>query len=149
MFNDFNEQEDENAPEPFRGLTKKKIYDLLARELVLPSKDSRCITKNYLYRIHNREVFCITKEVLLGFEAALHIDDFIKTSFYNVGYLIQRLDILLEQTGRPRLGFSSMTQPDDKWFCRILRYLDQANILGAFKGRVRNAVIPDCHSGRV
>jgi hypothetical protein len=149
MYNDFEDREDANVPDIFRGLTKNKVFDLVAREYVLPSKDSRSITKQYLYQVHQGEVFRITKEVLLGFEATLQTDDFIKTPFYNVGYLIQRLDILLQQTGRRQLGFPAGVQPDDKWFTRILRYLDQFNILGAFKSRVRNAQPPNSHAGRV
>lgn len=149
MFNDFEDENPNNIPDIFRGLTKTKIFEIVNRDWVLPSKYSRCTSKQYLYNVHAGTVFRVSKEILLNFEANLTVEETLKSAFYNIGFLLRKLELLQAQLGRPILGFQGAIQPDDEWFSRILRYLDQYNILGGFKQRVRNAQPPRCHSGRM
>jgi hypothetical protein len=67
----------------------------------------------------------------------------LKSSFINVGLLVRRLDVLLQQTGRLPLGFEQTALPDEDWLLRLVRFIDRTNILGAYRRAVRNSQPPD------
>lgn len=141
--------EDVDTPLPFQGMTKKKIYDILSREYVLPSVQSRCITKKYMFAIYNKEFFSVTREELLRFESSLSLEETKKSSFFNVSLLTWRLDKYLHLEEKKPLGFSEDTQADEAWFSRILRYLDPYNVLGGFTCRVKGSLAPKHSAGRL
>ena len=150
MFNEFEYEGDMNIPnDPFQGLTKSKIYEIVSRDFVLPAKESRSISREYLIKVHQASIFRIRREQLLNFEATLSVEEQKKAPFFNVGYLLSRLNVLLQQQGMAPLGFTNNSQPDEPWFTRILRYLDRYNVLNGFKVKIRGSEPPLCLAGRM
>lgn len=81
MFNEYDQDNEDDVPEIFRGMSKNKIHDNLSRIYVLPEKSSRCNSKLYYYNVHRDFVFRITKEELLNFEATLSAEELVKAPF--------------------------------------------------------------------
>lgn len=149
MFNQFEEENNANVPDIFRGKSKSKVFDILEKDqhLVLGEKTDRANTLDYMYQVYRHEVFRITREELLQFESTLNNEEVTKAPFFNVGYLVERLNQLQIEQGRLPLGY--MGQPSEKHFTRVLRFLDRYNCLKAFKSKCRNSQPPHCLAGRM
>lgn len=136
-------------PEQLRELSKSKIFELLGRTYFLPDKDSRCITRAYLVAVHTGAVYRVERTQLLNFEVDLTFQEKVKSSFFHMGILRQRADILLQQLGLLPFGFPNNTNADEGWFVRVLRMIDPYNILGAFKTRINDARLPRIPAGQL
>lgn len=139
----------DDEPEEFRGLSKAKIYEIISRTYFIPDKECRCVTRQYLAAIHLGQVYRIERADLLNFEVQLSFEEKQKASFFHLGILRQKADLLLQQLGQLPFGFPSNTMADEAWFIRVLRLIDQYNITGAFKYKIRNARLPRTPSGRM
>ena len=148
MLNQVEEGRNEE-PEQLRSLSKSKIYELLNRNYFLPDKDSRCITRSYLVAVFNNTVYRVEREALLNFEVGLRFEEKVKSSFFHIGILRQRADTLLHQLGFLPFGFPNNTNADESWFVRVLRMIDPYNVLGAFKTRVNQSILPRTPSGQM
>lgn len=150
MFNPDRENlQDQEEPAFARGLSKAALYKFVGSRFVLPDLDARCTTRPYLIRVQQGEVFRVSREDLLTFEARITSDETTKASFFHIGVLRERLDRFLELTNQPRFGFPPGSNPDDGWFVRILRYVDRSNILLGFKRAVANSQVPRNQAGRM
>lgn len=142
MWNQEEAQGGNAEPEPFRTMTKTKIYEMIGREFYLPNKECRCITRTYLIRVHQGTVFRISHQALLNFEVNISPEEKAKSMNFNIGMLRDKASALLELLGQREFGFDRNQNPEEGWFCRILRFIDQFNILNAFRVRVRNGERP-------
>lgn len=149
MLNPIEDRARENEPPELRHLSKSKIHEDLSRQFFLPDKDSRCSTRQYLVNIHVNLVYRVTREELLNFEVGLTLEDRQKSSFFHIGILVRRADRLLTQLGLLPFGFPVGTQAEEDWCARVLRHLDQTNILGGFKRAIRHAQVPRVRAGRI
>lgn len=131
-----------DEPQEFKGLSKSKIYQNLSRQYVLPDKDARCVTRAYLATVLRGTVFRMDRTELLNFEVGLTFEERVKASFFHLGILKQRTELLLAQLGQPGFGFAQGTNADEDWMVRIIRLLDPYNILGAFRSKIHTARVP-------
>ena len=102
-----------------------------------------------MIQVHLGAVFRIAREDLLNFEARLRVEEKMKASFFNMGILRQRADVLLEQSGQARFNFPDLTMPDESWFIRALRFIDPYNILQALRIMIHDSLLPRSDAGRV
>ena len=65
---------------------------LIGIRKVLPDLDARRCTRAYLLRVHLEEVYSVSREELLTFEARLNPDESLESPFCNVEQLTTRLD---------------------------------------------------------
>ena len=79
----------------------------------MPDLDSRCCTRAYLVRVHLEEVYSVSREELLTFEARLQLDESLKSPCFNVGQLTTRLDQLRTHKGKLNFGLPAATLADD------------------------------------
>ena len=135
MLNQYDRGAD-NEPAEIRQLTKSQLYKLLAAEWILPNKDSRGVTREYLAGVYQNQLFRVGRLELQQFEARLLFEDLARNSFFNMSVVLERLIALMTQLGLPPLGFNENVNPDETWVCRIARYIDQWNILRIFRRRV-------------
>jgi hypothetical protein len=143
------EEEANNEPVEFRGQSKAKIYQILAVTYFLPDKESRCVTRQYLAAVHRGEVYRLERVELLNFEVQLSFEEKRKASFFHLGLLRQKADVLLGQLGMLPFGFPPNTMADEVWFGRVLRLIDPYNVCGGYRQKVRGAVPPRTISGRM
>lgn len=125
-----------NNNDPFENVPKNKAYDIVSREYLLPSKESRCLSKRYLTDVQLGNVFRVRVHDILEFELHLTVEQKLKSTWFNLGVLKDKGDALLQLLGRPPFGFHSDNKPDEQWLTRVLRYIDPHNILRAFRHRV-------------
>lgn len=129
-------------PAAIRNLSKSKLYDLMARDFFIPSRECRCVSRVYLVQVFQGTVFRVQHFELLNFELNLSIDEKVKSMHFNIGALKEKADALLVLLDRLPFGFPRSLNPEENWFSRILRMVDPWNILAGFRMRVRNAPMP-------
>lgn len=140
----------ENPQEPaqIREWSKSKLYSELSETYLLPSKESRGVTRSYLVRVFTNQVYRVERVAILQFETHLTVHELKKAVFFNVNLLVDRLERLMAQLNLPALGFGDGTAPEEDWFRRILRYVDPTNILQGFKLPVHGYQTPHIFPGR-
>lgn len=150
MLNIFNYQNARDDEEPeTKALTKSQLYKLLASTYSLPSPDSRATSRSLLLRIRQNEVFRVERQVLLQFEANLALEDLVRQGSHNMTILVEKLTILLDQLGERPLGFLPGNYPEESWLYRVIRFVDQGNLLGVFKRSIPGAHVPDILASRM
>lgn len=140
------EEQAENEPEELRGVTKSILYDQLSATYLLPSKDSKGVNRAYLVGVHTGQNYRVPAITIKRYEADLPGNAYKKTQYVNMNDVAIRLNVLLAEMNQRTLGFPVHVTPEEKWMLRILRYIDQLNILGVFAGPVPNPVMAPCQS---
>ena len=138
-----------NEPAEIRGLSKCKLYKLLSNTYMLPCKESRGVTREYLVEVYRNTVFRVNRNEIQQFEANLMLDEQLKNSFFNLGVVMDRLALLMNILHFLPLGFNDHVKPDEAWISRVARFVDPFNILRVFRRRVRNAARPAITAARV
>ena len=128
MWSPAEDEHRNNEPEALKGLSKTKLYELVARDFFIPSKDCRCVSRAYLVSVHEGAVWRIRHQDLLQFELGLTVEEKIKSPFFNLGVLKAKANVLLQMLGQREFGFPSHLNPEDSWFSRVLR----KSMLGMF-----------------
>ena len=141
--NGANEPNDDELSPEVRNQSKSQLYSVNAFTFFLPSKHSRATSKLYLYRVQTNQVFRVMRQQILEFESRLQPDECVRVSFMNIPMVVARLNRLLVQQGLQELSFTATTMPDDDWVFRVVRFVDQSNVLGCFKRGVRNSQPPN------
>ena len=139
----------QHEPEALRNLSKRAIVKILGLQWVLPDGKSRAMSRRYLCGVYQNSYFRVGRIQLLQFEAVLNPEDFLRTSDQSMSTLVDKGDQLLRELGHAEFGFEGNAWPDEAWLYRILRYVDQANVLRVFKRQVQNAPLPPGNLGRV
>ena len=143
------EQANANEPEEIRGLTKTKLYDLLLETCMLPSNDSKGVTRTYLVSVFNNQVLRLRNVDILRFEAELPASACKKTVFVNLNDVAHRLNVILDQLNERPLGFPAHLAPEEKWLMRVVRFAGQFNVLGIFANPLPNPREQDFLSLRI
>lgn len=126
-----------DEPEELRNLTKSKIYSNLSNTYLLPSKESRVITRSYLVSVFTGAVFRVTRTDMLQFESGINLTEQLKASFFSLPLMVEKCGMLLEQRGMPPLGYGP-NLPGEGYFTRVLRFVDPWNLAGGFCKAIRN-----------
>lgn len=129
----------ENEPIEIRNLSKSQLYMQLAEEYHLPSKNSKGVNREYLVRVFQAQVLRVEVRDFKLFMAELTPIQLKKSPFVNLSDVYERMNVLLREIGHPPFGFSHGLLPEEKWLLGIVRFVDRANILGAF---VRSLPVP-------
>ena len=140
------EEQAENEPEELRGVTKSILYDQLSATYLLPAKDSKGVNRAYLVGVHTGQNFRVPAITIKRYEADLPGNAYKKTQYVNMNDVAHRLNVLLAEMNQRQLGFAPHVTPEEKWILRIVRYVDQLNILGVFSGPVPTPVMAESQS---
>lgn len=142
MWQQETQQEIGDEPDALRGMSKSKMYDMEARDYLLPSKESRCISKAYLIEVFRGTVFRVRNQEILAFEVNLTLEERMKASHFNLGVIKDKAAALLQMLGHQPFGFHGSNNPDEEWLSRVVRFIDPQNLLRGFRRRVANAPRP-------
>ena len=142
------ERADPDEPQETRELSKSKMYQILAEQYLLPDKDSKGVSRSYLVKVWRNMVYRVPRKAILEFESRLALDETRKQPFYTLSLLSERFDRFLLSLGMRPLGFGEFTCPEENWYSRVLRYVDDFNCLEAFQKRVAGASRPPVFAGR-
>jgi len=102
-------------PAETAGLSKNQLYDRVVATYFLPPFLSRGVTRDYLLRVLNNQVFRVTHNAIKHFEVDLEKAQTTKTSSPNNSLIVKKLNRLLEETGQRQLGFDEYEVPESAW----------------------------------
>ena len=125
-------RKDDESRETAR-LTKLEIYESVEHTWDLPSFSCKAMTREYLLRVKHDEVFRVDKEVMRKFDFGLSKKQNRKMAIVNLGYVVRKLKVLMNEKKMKELGFEEWDAPDQVWLMRIARYIDQENVLELFE----------------
>lgn len=145
------EQRQENLDEPaeIRGLTKKKLYQLMSERFHLPGCESRGVTRDWLVGIYRNVNYGVPLLEFKHFYADLSPADLKKVPVLYCGPLLAKLNNLLRETGRPSLGFAQGVIPEEDWLISVIRFVDKNNVLGVFFNAIQGAPQIACDTQRM
>jgi hypothetical protein len=126
-------QSHDNEPESLRALSKAKLYQQLAEQYLLPNLRSRAITRDYLIGVHTGKYFRVSLSDIHKFQADITPKLMKKALFVNVAETIQKVDALLLENDRPKLGFMKGYMPDTQWLYQVARFVDPCNVTAIFQ----------------
>ena len=95
-----------------KRLSKKELYEMISRQYMLPPLNSKGVTRGYLLKVHKGDVFRVSKNEMKHFEVDLTPEMQIRVGTLNNAILVKKLNILLEASNRPQLGFCEYEIPD-------------------------------------
>ena len=125
--------EKENEAADTKNLGKNDLYEMVSLSYLLPPVSSRGITRDYLLKVKNGEVFRITHSDWKNFEFTLRKTDQKKIGIINNSLLVKKLNYMLEDRAEPDLGFSEFETPEQNWLYKVARYIDQTGELEFFE----------------
>lgn len=133
-----------NEPAAIRNLSKKQLHTNLKDEYYLPDYNSRGFNRNYLVGVYTGDHYRIEIMAFKHFQADLTPAQQKKAPVLYCSQLVDKIDRLLVETGRPRLGFDPGIVPEESWLLGVARYIDRANLLGVFMEPILqvNAPVP-------
>jgi hypothetical protein len=123
----------DDEPLELRGISKNKVYDLLAERYCLPERESRAITRDYLLRVHSGKVLRIGLNEMGLFKAKITPKLMKRAKYVNGADAAAKLNSLLKERGEPELGFTREAMPDNDWLFHVARFLDPSNTAGLFQ----------------
>jgi hypothetical protein len=123
----------ENEGLDTKNLSKNELYEIIAEEYLLPPVSSKSVTREYLLKVRNGEVFRITHNDYKNFEFTLNKSHSRKIGIINNALLVKKLNDLLEDREEPELGFTEYDLPEQNWLYKIARYIDKTNLLEFFE----------------
>lgn len=132
-------------PRPEEGLEtrdKQKIdlYRFVSSNYVLPTINSKGVTRDYLLGVHNGTFFRVTCPELKRFEFDLTEKQTKRVGVLNNGFIVKKLNLFLANQQKCPLGFSEFDPPEQNWLFRIARFIDKHNVLELFEDAV---IAPD------
>lgn len=150
MLNEPNQQDGRlDEPEELRLLTKSQLHKLLCTQFLLPAKECRAMTRQYLVKVHRGEVLRVDRMEILTFEAALTQEQMARIGSNNVTILVQRITLFLDQQALQPFGFLPGCYPEEGWIYRVARFLDRANVLGIFRLPIPDTPLPRIQASRM
>ena len=122
-----------NEPLETRDLSKQRLYNRLSEAWLLPPVESKGVCRTWLLKVWNGSVYRVGMKDLKTFEVSITPAQMKRNGLTNLLHLILRLNGLLTSRGEKLLGFSEFIVPDERWLCRVARFIDQANVLEFFQ----------------
>ena len=139
----------EDEPTPEKGypnetpetkhLSKRLLYKTIALKFSLPPYNSRGVSRKYLIKVHNGEVYRVLDLELKTFEVQLTSAMLKRVGIQNNSFLVRKMNVLLHSRKQPELGFDEFDPPEEvdssnkTWFYRIVRFFDPTNLLEFFE----------------
>ena len=123
----------QNEPLETRDLSKQRLYNRLSEAWLLPPAESKGVCRAWLLKVWNGSVYRVGLKDLKTFEVAITPAMMKRNGLTNLLHLMLRINGLLNSRGEKVLGFGDFTVPDERWLCRVARFIDQANILEFFQ----------------
>ena len=125
-------RKDDESRETAR-LNKYDLFELVEATWDLPSFSCKALTREYLLRVKNDEVFRVDKETMRRFDFGLSKKQNKRMAIVNLGYVVRKLKVLMAEKQMKELGFEEWDTPDQVWLMRMARYIDQENVLELFE----------------
>ena len=116
-----------------RDLSKDKLYDRLSEQWLVPPINSKGVSRSWLLRVWNGEVFRVANREFKLFEAEITANHMKRNGFTNLLHLMLRMNQLLNSRQQLPLGFNEFCVPDEKWLAKIARFIDRTNVLEFFQ----------------
>ena len=116
-----------------KDLSKHKIYSRLNEQYLLPPEESKGVCRSWLLQIWHGHVFRVGLRDFKTFEVSVTSAHMKRNGLTNLMHLMLRINGLLKSRGQKTLGFHEFTVPDEKWLCKIARYVDHSNVLEFFQ----------------
>ena len=116
-----------------KDLSKHKIYSRLNEQYLLPPEDSKGVCRSWLLQVWYGNVYRVGLRDFKTFEVGVTSTHMKRNGLTNLMHLMLRINGLLKGRGEKVLGFHEFTVPDEKWLCKIARYVDQSNVLEFFQ----------------
>ena len=116
-----------------RDLCKEKVFDRLSEQYLMPPIHTKGVSRNWLIRVWNGEVFRVAIRDFKLFEADITPNHMKRNGFTNLLHLMLKINQLLTSRQQPTLGFHDFCVPDEKWLAKIARYIDRSNVLEFFQ----------------
>ena len=120
-----------------RNLSKKQLYLKLSDEYYLPSLRSQGMTRRYLLKVLNNQVFRAHAISVKRCLAELKNSQLTKFKEVNVAISYQRIDNMLKEMNLPCLGFEAHETPEASWLYALARYLDPYKITAGILSNLR------------
>ena len=139
----------EHEPAAIRGISKKKLHEMLCDEYFLPGNDSRGITRDYLVGVYTNVHFRIPLLEIKHFQADLTPGQLKKAPVLYCGQLVTKINRILEETHRRPLGFPPGVIPEEDWLVAVTRFVDRSNCLGIFLDAIPGAPLLECETQRM
>lgn len=130
---------EDEGPET-RSLSKLGLYNQLNARFFLPHPESKGVNRRWLLQIYNGNAYRIEHSILRRFEFDIPKSLQKKASLVSLMDVVVKLDRYLVELGQKTLGFQDGIIPEEEYLLKVLRYVDQANIMGVFSGPINNAV---------
>jgi len=143
------EPETNRNPKTKPQLSKKKVYERLQDDFLLPPSDCRGVTHAYLVKVAKGEVFTVDRRDIARFLADLKPYQLKRAPHCCRYEAFYKLEVLLKERGLPPLGFDDDQVPDGGWLYPVLRYVDQENLSGVFAKALKPVAEGSTHSERL
>ena len=130
---DFLLRDGHEEGEDTKTIKKKKLYEMISKDYFLPPIDSKGITREYLLKVRDGEVFRVTNRDYKDFE--YHLDKKMqrKVGIVNNALMVRKINMFLQLKGEPPLGFTEFDLPEQNWLYTISRLIDPTNLLEFFE----------------
>ena len=115
------------------NLSKTEIYEIVSADYILPPCTAKGITREYLLKVKNGEVFRLLNTDYKKFEYPLNKAQMRKIGTVNNALLVKKLNLLLKLKGQNDLGYTEFNLPEQVWLYKIARYIDPTNLLEFFE----------------
>ena len=128
-----NEQEDdEDIPVEYRKTSKQQLYTSLSNEYLLPPMLSKGVNKRWLVNVATGVVFRLNLMEFKRFEIQLFPRHWKNQAWINLSVLFRKVSSLLAERQLAPFGFNDHCVPDESWLIKVLKFIDQENILETF-----------------
>ena len=124
-----------------RDLSKDKLYQRLGEQWLLPPIQSKGVSRSWLIRVWNGEVYRVANREFKLFEADISTNHMKRNGFTNLLHLLLRMNQLLISRQQLPLGFNEFCVPDEKWLAKIARFIDRTNVLEFFQMPVEQITV--------
>ena len=115
-----------------KNLTKKEVFEIVNEDYMVAPVDSKGMTREYLLKVKDGEVFRIKNAEYKLFEFGLEKSHSKKVGIINNSLLVRKLNLLLLERGEKELGFTEFDLPNEAWLYKVARFIDRTNILEFF-----------------
>ena len=144
-----DQEDDDDIPLEYRRISKNQLYASLVNEYLLPPALSKGVNKRYLVNVATHAVFRLNLMEFKRFEITLLPRHWKKQAWVNLSVLFRKVSTLLAERQLPPIGFNENCTPDESWLIKIIRYLDQENMLETFHEQALNAQPANCLTRQV
>ena len=127
----------EDEPLETKNASKNELYDMVAEHYMLPPANSKGISREYLLKVRDNQIFRVTNQDFKQFDFTLTKNHLKKIGTMNNSLLVRKLNRLLSMKGEKELGYTEFDLPEQTWLYKVARYIDPTNLLEFFETPAR------------